>query len=73
MHDAGLDPWLMTVRQTPPPSDWSSDAGLPWDQVVARHMALLDQNAAIKAAYEARRTRSTATACRWRRRRTWAA
>jgi len=51
MHDAGLDPWLMSYRQTPPPSNWSSDAALPWDQVVARHQALLDQNPAIKAVY----------------------
>jgi hypothetical protein len=51
MHDRGLDPWLLTVRQTPPPADWSGDTGLPFPQVVARHLALLDANPAIAAVY----------------------
>ncbi len=51
MHDAGYDGWLLTVRQVPPPEDTASDAGLTWDQVVARHQAMLDRNPAIRAAY----------------------
>lgn len=51
MHDAGLDNWLLTVRQVPPPESTAPDAGLPWDQVQARHWAMLDRNPAIKAVY----------------------
>jgi hypothetical protein len=43
LHDRGLDGWLETARQTPPPQDTAPDAGLSWDQVVARHLALLDK------------------------------
>jgi hypothetical protein len=43
LHDRGRDDWLSANRQTPPPADTSADAGLPWDQVVARHLAMLDQ------------------------------
>ena len=48
---AGKDPWLREVRQTPPPFDTSLDSGLPWDRVVARHLALLDANPAIRARF----------------------
>jgi hypothetical protein len=51
LHDAGRDDWLRSVRQTPPPFDTAPDAGLPWDRVVARHMALLDANPAVRARY----------------------
>ncbi len=51
MHDAGFDTWLDTQRQIPPPLDTSADAGLTWDQVVARHQALLDRDPAIRARY----------------------
>jgi hypothetical protein len=51
MHDAGLDSYLLSVRQVPPPADWSGDTGLPFSQVVVRHQALLDTNPAIKAVY----------------------
>ena len=46
------DSWLSAFKQTPPSKDWSSDQGQPWDKVVASHMALLDQNPAIRAAYQ---------------------
>jgi hypothetical protein len=52
MHDRGLDPTLQTVRQVPPEADWSSDTGLSFAQVSARHLALLDANPAIAAAYQ---------------------
>ncbi|MBI3979543.1 MAG: hypothetical protein HY331_15275 [Chloroflexi bacterium] len=51
MHDLGKDSWLEVVRATPAPFDTAPDAGLNWEQVKARHWAMLDQNAAIKAAY----------------------
>lgn len=41
LHDRGRDAWLRTVRATPGIQDWSSDAGKPWEQVVAAHRALL--------------------------------
>jgi hypothetical protein len=42
LHDRGRDDWLAAFRQTPPPLDTRPDAGLAWDKVVARHLALLD-------------------------------
>lgn len=51
MHDVGLDNWLLTVRQVPPPESTAGDAGLSWDQVQARHWTMLDRNPAIQAAY----------------------
>jgi hypothetical protein len=43
LHDRGRDDWLMVYRQTPPPADTKDDSGLPWDRVVARHVAMLDK------------------------------
>ena len=51
MHDRGLDGWLLTYRQTPARFDTKADTGLPWDKVVARHLAFLDTNPAIKARF----------------------
>ena len=51
LHDRGLDDWLLVYRQTPKPFDTKPDTGLPWDQVVRRHLAFLDQNQAIKARF----------------------
>ncbi|HEX2922435.1 MAG TPA: cellulase family glycosylhydrolase [Chloroflexota bacterium] len=48
MHDKGLDDWLLTYRQTPKPFDTKPDTGLSWDQVVARHLPILDANPTIK-------------------------
>jgi hypothetical protein len=42
LHDRGRDDWLEVHRQTPRPRDTAPDAGLAWEQVVARHLALLD-------------------------------
>lgn len=47
----GLDPVLAKTRLIPPTADNSADSGLSWPQVVARHLAILNQNAAIKARY----------------------
>src|SRR5207245_10821599 len=48
---AGRDDWLQRERGIPPPDDWSGDRGLPWEQVVARHLALLDRSGPLRAAY----------------------
>ncbi|HEX2172833.1 MAG TPA: hypothetical protein VHL09_10365, partial [Dehalococcoidia bacterium] len=42
MSEAGLDTFLLTVRQVPGIADWSSDTGRPFDEVIAAHQALLD-------------------------------
>jgi hypothetical protein len=43
LHDRGRDDWLEVYRQTPRPQDTAADAGLPWERVVARHLAMLDK------------------------------
>ena len=48
MHDLGKDGWLLAYRQTPYPFDTSPDTGLSWNDVVARHLALLDTSQPIK-------------------------
>jgi hypothetical protein len=42
LNQNGSDGFLDAVRQVPPAADTSADSGLPFDQVVARHVALLD-------------------------------
>lgn len=51
LHDRGFDAYLDSVRSIPPPFDTSADTGLSWAQVVARHQALLNQDAPIRALY----------------------
>lgn len=51
LHAAGDDGWLADQRMTPPPDDTSADTGLSWDQVVARHEAVLQANSALQSAY----------------------
>ena len=53
MHELGKDDWLRAFRQTPGIADWSGDSGLPWERVVARHLALLDGYPKIRARYNA--------------------
>jgi cellulase (glycosyl hydrolase family 5) len=43
LHDRGRDDWLEVYRQTPRPADTAADAGLAWEGVVARHLAMLDK------------------------------
>ena len=43
LHDRGRDDWLEVYRQTPRPQDTAPDAGLTWEKVVARHLAMLDK------------------------------
>jgi hypothetical protein len=42
LNQQGADAWLDVMRQVPPAPDTSADAGLPFDEVVRRHVALLD-------------------------------
>src|SRR5581483_3056447 len=51
LHDRGLDSWLQSARQVPPPFDSSGDTGLPFEQVVSRHLAILDANSSIRQFY----------------------
>jgi len=51
LSELGYDPWLMSTKQTPPAFDNGSDDGKTWNQIVARHLAELDWNPAIKARY----------------------
>jgi len=47
----GLDPTLAKTQQIPPTGDNRVDSTLSWSQVVARHLAILNQNPAIRARY----------------------
>ncbi len=47
----GLDQVLAKTRLIPPTADNSADTGLSWPQVQARHLAILNQNPAIKSRY----------------------
>ncbi len=49
--DRGLDSTLAKTRLIPPTADNRADSGLTWQQVQARHLAILNQNPAIKARY----------------------
>jgi hypothetical protein len=51
MSGAGKDGWLLASRQTPKPLGPDFDGGLAWDQKVAKRLALLDANPAIKNKY----------------------
>jgi putative serine protease PepD len=51
LSQRGLDPLLAQSQLIPPIGDNAADAHLTWPQVVARHLALLDQNPAIKERY----------------------
>ena len=53
LNQHGSDAWLAASRQTPPAADTSTDANLSWDQVVARHTALLQDYPALSQAYDA--------------------
>ena len=53
MHDLKQDDWLKAFRGIPPIVDWTSDTGLAFNQVVAKHLALLNASPAIKAKYNA--------------------
>ncbi|HEY8885618.1 MAG TPA: hypothetical protein VIO35_09925, partial [Chloroflexota bacterium] len=51
LHLAGQDGWLQSTRETPPPFDTKPDSGQPWSMVVARHLALLNANSAVRARF----------------------
>ena len=48
LHDLGKDDWLQAFRQTPPPFDTTPDTGLPWSEVIKRHLTFLDTSQPIK-------------------------
>jgi hypothetical protein len=52
LHDAGLDPRLLENREIPLAADFSAaDSGRAWNDTMKAHLALLDGNQTIKAAY----------------------
>jgi len=51
LHQQGADAWLDSTRQTPPAADTSADAGLTFEQVVARHISLLDSYPPLRDFY----------------------
>lgn len=51
LHEAGKDEWLLAVRSTPRPFGPEFDAGLSWPEIMAKRLALLDANPAIRTAY----------------------
>jgi hypothetical protein len=53
LNARGTDAWLDRLRQVPPAADTAADTGLSWDEVVARHVALLDAYPALRAFYDA--------------------
>jgi len=44
--------WLQSNRQVPMAPDGSSEIGMPWDDVVSQHMALLNGYPALRAFYD---------------------
>ncbi|MDE2868187.1 MAG: M23 family metallopeptidase [Chloroflexota bacterium] len=51
LHQAGFDSWLESFRQVPPHQALPADAGQTFDVVTANHVALLDGNLDIRAAF----------------------
>src|SRR5919108_449351 len=51
LHALGKDDWLLAFRQIPRPFDNAAEAGLSWDEIIARRWGFLDTNEAIKARY----------------------
>ncbi|MDQ4076380.1 MAG: glycosyl hydrolase family 18 protein [Chloroflexota bacterium] len=50
LGEMGADEWLLRVRQTPSARQWD-EAGLTWDEIVRRRLAVLDAFPAIRTAY----------------------
>ena len=53
LSTAGADSFLETHRFIPRSNAWEEDIGQPWPVITANHLALLEEDAAIKAAYYA--------------------
>lgn len=51
LNRRGADGFLDIFREIPPAEDTSPDTGLTWDEVVARHLAILDAVPALREAY----------------------
>lgn len=48
---AGKDEWLARTKQVPTSRDWKEDTGDSWPSVQARHLAILELDDSIRAAY----------------------
>jgi hypothetical protein len=53
LSSRGSDAWLESARQVPPAVDTSADAGLIFEDVVKRHLAMLDAYPALRSYYDA--------------------
>ncbi|HET7771119.1 MAG TPA: trypsin-like peptidase domain-containing protein [Chloroflexota bacterium] len=51
LHEAGLDAWLESQRQIPPPAQFPEEEGLTFSQIAQRRVGLLDQYPALRTAY----------------------
>ena len=51
LNGRGVDRFLDFFRQVPPAADTEADAGLSWDEVVARHVGILDAYPVMKDLY----------------------
>ena len=50
---AGFDAWLDAYRQIPLSRDWVGDQGLPWADILARHLAILEPYPPLLARFQA--------------------
>ena len=51
MKGLPMSEWLLSRWRIPASRDWSADGGRTWPEVVDAHLALLDENSAIRAKY----------------------
>jgi hypothetical protein len=51
LHQKGADGFLDVFKQVPAPASTIADAGLSWNEVVARHVSMLDDYPAMKDFY----------------------
>ncbi|GIW11577.1 MAG: hypothetical protein KatS3mg061_2634 [Dehalococcoidia bacterium] len=51
LHEQGFDPQLQAQYSVPPPVPWPQDSGQPFSVVVQNHLAVLEANPALRAAF----------------------
>ena len=52
LHAGGLDEWLQTAKNVPPPQQFPEDADQPFGVVMDNHLRLLEPNDAIRERWE---------------------
>jgi hypothetical protein len=53
LNQLAADSWLDSTRQVPPAADTSADTGLSFEEIVSRHVALLDDSPPLAEFYAA--------------------